>query len=75
MPVVLDNAVALRKALKEYTPELAKETQKEIAGQLRKVVNRARGFVPSDSPLSGWSQPVGIWEERDFNSFDVKPGI
>jgi len=54
MPVELDNAVALRKALKQYTPDLAKETQKEIAGHLRKVVNRARGFVPSDSPLSGW---------------------
>ena len=75
MPVVLDNAVALRKALKEYTPELAKETQKEIAGQLRKVVNRARGFVPSDSPLSGWGNSVGAWEYRAFNSSDIKRGI
>jgi len=75
MPVELDGAVALRKAMREYTPELAKETQKEIAGHLRKVVNRARGFVPSDSPLSGWSQPVGMWEYRAFNSSDVKRGI
>ena len=75
MPVELDGAVALRKAMKEYTPELAKETQKEIAGHLRKVVNRARGFVPANSPLSGWSQPVGMWEYRAFDSSDVKRGI
>jgi hypothetical protein len=68
MPVQLDNAVALRKALKEYSPELAKETQKEIAGHLRKVVSRARGFVPSESPLSGWGNQTGIWEYRAFNA-------
>jgi hypothetical protein len=75
MPVELDNAVALRKALKQYTPDLAKETQKKIAGHLRKVVNRARGFVPSDSPLSGWANPVGEWEYRAFNSGIIKKGL
>jgi hypothetical protein len=75
MPVELDGAVALRKAMKEYTPELAKETQKVIAGHLRKVVNRARGFVPSDSPLSGWSKSVGEWEYRAFDSADIKKGL
>ena len=75
MPVELDGAVALRKAMKEYTPELAKETQKEIAGHLRRVVNRARGFVPANSPLSGWSQATGMWEYRAFDSSDVKRGI
>jgi hypothetical protein len=75
MPVELDNAVALRKALKQYTPDLAKETQKEIAGHLRKVVNRARGFVPSDSPLSGWANPVGEWEYRAFNAGIIKKGL
>ena len=75
MPVELTDAVALRKALKKYTPELAKETQKEVAGHLRKVVNRARGFVPADSPLSGWSNPVGEWEYRAFNSGVIKKGL
>ena len=75
MPVELDNAVALRKALKQYTPDLAKETQKEIAGHLRKVVNRARGFVPSESPLSGWANPVGEWEYRAFNTGIIKKGF
>jgi hypothetical protein len=75
MPVELDNAVALSKALKEYAPELAKETQKEIAGHLRKVVNQARGFVPSDSPLSGWGNAVGIWEYRVFDAGIIKRGL
>jgi hypothetical protein len=75
MPVELDNAVALSKALKQYAPELAKETQKEIAGHLRKVVNQARGFVPSDSPLSGWGNAVGIWEYRAFNAGLIKKGL
>ena len=75
MPVELQNAVALSKALKQYTPDLAKETQKEIAGHLRKVVNRARGFVPAQSPLSGWANPVGEWEYRAFNAGTMKRGI
>lgn len=75
MPVELQDAVALRKALKQYNPELAKETQKEIASHLRKVVNRARGFVPSDSPLSGWGNQTGIWEYRGFNATLMKRGL
>jgi hypothetical protein len=75
MPVELNNAVALRKAMRQYTPDLAKETQKEIALNLRKVVSRARGFVPSSSPLSGWANPVGEWEYRAFNAGIMKKGL
>ena len=75
MPVELEGAVALRKALKQYAPDLAKETQKEIAGHLRKVVTRARGFVPSSAPLSGWGNDVGEWSYRAFDSATVKRGI
>jgi hypothetical protein len=77
MPVELQDAVALRKALKQYNPELAKETQKEIARNLRKVISRARGFVPSGSPLSGWGNQTGIWasKERGFNATLIKRGI
>ena len=75
MPVELQGAVALRKALKNYAPDLAKETQKEVAGHLRKVVNRAKGFVPASSPLSGWANPVGEWEYRAFNASAIKKGL
>jgi hypothetical protein len=67
--------VELRKALKKYAPDLAKESQKEIAGHLRKVVNQARGFVPAQSPLSGWANQTGIWEYRAFNAGIMKRGI
>jgi hypothetical protein len=75
MPVELQGAVGLRKALKEYAPDLAKETQKEISGHLRKVVNRARGFVPSDAPLSGWANDSGEWAYRAFDSGAIRKGI
>jgi hypothetical protein len=75
MPVELQGAGALRKALNDYAPELAKETQKEIAGHLRKVVTRARGFVPAESPLSGWANEVGEWEYRAFDSDKIKKGL
>lgn len=75
MPVELDNAVALSKALKEYAPELAKETQKEIAGHLRKVVKQARGYVPIQPPLSGWGNAVGIWENRVYDAGLIKRGL
>lgn len=75
MPVELQGAVALRKALKQYAPDLAKETQKEIAAHLRKVTNVAKGFVPAKSPLSGWANPVGEWEYRAFNAGIMRKGL
>lgn len=75
MPVELQGGVGLRKALNEYAPELAKETQKEVAGHLRKVVNRARGFVPAKSPLSGWANEVGEWEYRAFDAGAIRRGL
>ena len=75
MPVELQGGVGLRKALNEYAPELAKETQKEVAGHLRKVVNRARGFVPASSPLSGWANEVGEWEYRAFDAGAIRKGL
>jgi hypothetical protein len=75
MPTELSGAIELRKALKKIQPELAKESQKEIAKLLRVVVSRARGYVPSEAPLSGWGQAVGTWENRVFNTSDIRRGI
>ena len=47
MPTEIRGAIALRKALKKFTPDLAKETQKEIAGILKPITAKARGFIPS----------------------------
>ena len=38
MPTEIKGAINLRKALRKFTPDLAKETQKEIASFLKPVV-------------------------------------
>jgi hypothetical protein len=71
----LNGAIELRKALRKIEPTLAKESQKEIANLLKVVTRRAKGYVPSEAPLSGWGNAVGIWENRVFRSSEVKRGI
>ena len=56
MPVEVRGALELRKAIKKFSPELAKETRKELANLLAPIVKTARGFVPSTAPLSGWGR-------------------
>jgi hypothetical protein len=45
----------LRKALKRFAPDLEKNLRKEMAAGLRPVVKAAKGFVPAESPMSGWA--------------------
>ena len=76
MPTEVRGAIALRKALKEFTPDLAKETQKEIAGILKPITAKARGFIPSIAPLSGWAKSNnGTWGNRVWSSGEAKRGI
>jgi hypothetical protein len=75
MPTEVSGALELRKALRKVEPALAKETEKEIRNLLKVVANKAKGFVPSEAPLSGWGKAVGVWENRVFSSSDVKRGI
>jgi hypothetical protein len=69
MPVTVKGGIALRKALRKFTPDLAKETQKEMASLLRPITVKARGFVPSETPLSGWGKAKSTGK---FPVFDVK---
>jgi hypothetical protein len=79
MPAKLQGAVALRKALKKFEPDLAKETTKEIASFVKPIARNARGFVPSNADMpSGWlKQPnaQGRWASRYFDSNEVKRQI
>jgi hypothetical protein len=55
MPASVKGAVELRKALRQFTPDLAKETQQKIAGALKPITKAAKGYFPDDgSVLSGW---------------------
>lgn len=77
MPTQVKGAIALRKALKAYTPDLAKQMPKEIAASLKPVVKAARGYVPDNgSILSGWrtrENYTGKFPMYDAKS--VKAGI
>ena len=69
MPAQVIGGIALRKALKKFTPDLAKDTQKEMANLLKPIVSKARGFIPSQAPLSGWAKASGngkfpVWDGR-----------
>lgn len=76
MPTEVKGAVELRKALREFTPELAKQTQKELGAVLKPITNKARGFIPSSSPLSGWeNQGKGTWSRVEWSSGTAKRGI
>jgi len=75
MPVEVKGGIALRKALKKFAPDLAKETQKEIAGFLKPVTQRAKGFIPSQAPLSGWGKSSVNGRFPEWSSSKAKRGI
>jgi hypothetical protein len=76
MPTEVKGGIELRKALRQFTPDLAKETQKELGLLLKPVTKKARGFIPSNSPLSGWAnQGNGSWARVEWSSGEAKRGI
>ena len=51
----IKGAVELRKALRQFTPDLAKGLSKEMSQTLRPIAKTARGYMPSESEiLSNW---------------------
>ena len=74
MPVEVKGALELRKAIKKFSPDLAKETRKELANLLAPIVKNARGFIPAEAPLSGWGKAATttgrfpIWDSKAAKS-------
>lgn len=55
MAATVKGAITLRKALKNYAPDLAKQMPKEIGLSLKPVVKAAKGYLPDNgSILSNW---------------------
>jgi hypothetical protein len=79
MPAEVTGALELRKALKQYAPFLAKESQKELAGILKPITARARGFMPSNEAVpSGWLKREGDggrWANRYYDQSAARRGI
>ena len=76
MPATVKGGIELRKALKKFTPDLGKETTREIALILKPITARARGYVESPAPLSGWvKKPNSLGKFPQFDATQVKRGI
>ena len=75
MPASVKGGIELRKALKKFTPDLAKETQKQLGLLLKPVTSKARGFIPSTAPLSSWGKPSVTGRFPEWSSSDAKRGI
>jgi hypothetical protein len=78
MPTEIKGAIALRKALRQFAPELGKETQKEIAGFLKPMVRQARGYMLSNEQIpSGWlvGNQKGKWERAAYDEKIARRGI
>jgi len=77
MPASVKGAVALRKSLRAFSPDLAKALPKEIAAALKPITKAAKGYLPDDGQvLSGWLAREG--SEARFPSYNariVKGGI
>jgi len=55
MPATVKGAVALRKSLRKFSPDLAKALPKEIAAALKPITKDAKGYLPDDGQvLRGW---------------------
>ena len=70
MPVSVKGVVELRKALRAYSPDLAKSLTQELGAALKPVVKQARGYLPSNSQvLSGW-QGMATRADGRFPQYD-----
>lgn len=45
----------LRKAMRQFTPDLEKNLKKQLKQALIPVTKMAKGFVPSQAPMRGWA--------------------
>jgi len=75
MPTEVKGAIELRKALRKFTPNLAKETQKELGELLRPITIKARGFIPSQAPISGWGRAQVEGGFPAYNAGLAKRGV
>jgi hypothetical protein len=77
MPVEVRGGLALRKALRNFTPDLAKQLPTEMALALKPVVKAARGYAPAQGQiLSGWQPKESVTARfPTYNAALVKRGI
>jgi len=79
MPTRIQGVIAMRKAMKEFEPDLAKQTTKEITAFLKPVVKDARGYLPNNTEApSGWLRrpnAKGRWANRFYDATIARRSI
>ena len=76
MQIELRGNADLRKALRRFAPDLEKSLKIEMKRGLAPVAKAAKGFVPSQSPLSGWAgRSFSEGTFPIFNSTTIKAKI
>lgn len=68
MPVVVDGVPELKRALKQFAPDLLKEMNAEIKVALKEVTNDAKAKVPGQAPgnLFNWNDKGREPDSRTF---------
>jgi hypothetical protein len=77
MPASVKGAIALRKSLRAFSPDLAKALPKEVAAALKPITKAAKGYLPDDGQvLSGWLAREGSQARfPSYNARIVKQGV
>jgi hypothetical protein len=55
MPTEVKGLIELKKALKDYAPNLSVALDDQVSIALGGIVKKSQSYVPADSPLSNWS--------------------
>ena len=55
MATEVKGLIELKKALKDYAPNLAAQLDDQMALALGGIVKKSQSYVPTDSPLSNFS--------------------
>lgn len=72
MPVELKGVIELRKALRKYAPDLAKQLNEDLGAALKPIVKKSRSYLPSnDQMISNWVGTNGR-EEGRFPQYDER---
>jgi len=69
MRVEVSGNADFRKALRRFAPDLEKNLKTELKHALSPVAKKARGFVPSQAPLSNWAGRS--FSEATFPAFNA----
>jgi hypothetical protein len=77
MPTELKGASQLRKALKQFSPDLDKEVRDEMVGFLKPLIKKARGFLPSnaDAPSGFVKHEVKTATFPMYDAGEVRRGV